>query len=132
MAKNACASSFASNWTEQLQLASSRQKHPDSHLWKKFLFSAPKQGQIFLVSFYAQADIFVYVHGIVRHEFVPQAQSVNQHLYTSILWLVREDMRGTWRFSDWFLHHDKAHLPSDLYVQEFVASNGMTAIPYPP
>jgi hypothetical protein len=86
VAKNACASSFASNWTEQLQLESSRQKHPDSHLWKKFLFSAPKQGQIFfLFSSYAQTDIFVNVHGIVRHEFVPQAQSVNQHLYTSIL-----------------------------------------------
>jgi len=46
------------------------------------------------------ADRFFYVHGIVHSEFLPQGQTINQHVYKNILQRlmrsVREKRRELW------------------------------------
>ena len=58
------------------------------------------------------ADRFFYVHGIIHAEFLPQGQTINQHVYKHIwqrlMHSVREKKRELWEMRSWLLHHDNA------------------------
>jgi hypothetical protein len=65
--------------------------------------------------------------GVVHRTFVPQGQSVNQHLYieTSQHWQesVQQKRPEYWNLGGWFLHCDNAFTHSDLLMLQFLAMN---------
>ena len=60
------------------------------------------------------ADPFFFVHGIVHAEFLPQGQTINQHVYKNILQRlmrsVSEKRREMWETRSWLLHHSMLQL----------------------
>ena len=75
------------------------------------------------------------VHGIVHAEFLPQGQTINQHVYKNILrrlmQSVREKRRELWETGSWLLHHDNAPAHNALGIREFVAKNIIAALEQP-
>ena len=68
---------------------------------------------------------FFDVYGIVHAEFLPQGQTINQHVYKNILRRVmrsvREKRRELWKTRSWLLHHDSAPAHNALGNREFLA-----------
>ena len=82
---------------------------------------------------------FFDVHGIVHAEFLPQGQTINQHVYKNILRhlmrSVREKKIELWETRTWLLHHDNAPAPNALRIREFLAKNNIAVLeqlPYSP
>ena len=67
---------------------------------------------------------FFDVHGIVRAEFLPQDQTIIQHVYKNILRRlmrsVREKRKGLWETRSWLLHHDNASAHNALEIRDFL------------
>ena len=82
------------------------------------------------------ADRFFDVHGIVPAEFLPQGQTINQHVYKNILRRllrsVREKRRELWEARSWLLHHDNAPAHNALGIREFLAKNNIAVLEQPP
>jgi histone-lysine N-methyltransferase SETMAR len=72
----------------------------------------------------------------VHKEFVHPGQTVNQQFCLKVLKRLRDIVQKKrpemWSIIDWFLHHDNAPAHTTLCVQQFLAKNNMTVIPYPP
>ena len=55
---------------------------------------------------------FFDVHEIIHAEFLPQSQTINQHIYKNILQRlmrsVREKRRELWETRSWLVHHENA------------------------
>ena len=68
---------------------------------------------------------FFDVYGIVHAEFLPQGQTINQHVYKNILRRVmrsvREKRRELWKTRSWLLYHDNAPAHNALGNREFLA-----------
>ena len=80
---------------------------------------------------------FFDVHGIVHAEFLPQDQTINQHVYKSILRClmrsVREKRRELWEMRSWLLlHHDNAPAHNALGIREFLTKNNIAVPEQPP
>ena len=79
---------------------------------------------------------FFDVHGIVHAEFLPQGQTINQHVYKNILrrlmHSVREKRRELWETRSWLFHHDNAPAHNALEIQEFLAKNKIAILEEPP
>ena len=79
---------------------------------------------------------FFDIQGIVHREFVPRGQTVNQEFYLGVLKRLRERVRRTrpelWRSGEWLVHHDNAPTHTALRICQFLTSQGMTLVPYPP
>ena len=79
---------------------------------------------------------FFDVHGIVHTEFLPQGQTINQHVYKNILrhlmHSVREKRRELWETRSWLLHHDNALAHNALRIREFLAKNNIAVLEQPP
>ena len=79
---------------------------------------------------------FFYVYGIVHAEFLPQGQTINQHVYKNILQRlmrsVRKKRRELGEMRSWLLHHDNAPGHNALGIQEFCAKNNNAALEQPP
>ena len=70
-----------------------------------------------------------------RHmEFLPQGQTVNQHVYKEILWRlfrsVREKRRELWQDNAWLLHQD--NVPAHNAIHQFLAERNVTMLDHPP
>ena len=79
---------------------------------------------------------FFDVHGVVHAEFLPQGQTINQHVYKNILRRlmrsVREKRRELWETRSWLLHHDNAPACNALGIWEFLAKNMIAILEQPP
>ena len=80
---------------------------------------------------------FFDVHGTVHAEFLPQGQTINQHVYKNILRClmrsVRENGRDElWETRSWLLHHDNAPAHNALGIREFLAKNNIAVLEQPP
>jgi len=75
------------------------------------------------------------VHGIVDAEFLPQSQTINQHVYKNILRRlmrsVREKRRELWETRSWLLHHDNAPAHNALGILEFLGKNYIAVLVQP-
>ena len=69
-------------------------------------------------------------------EFLPQRQTVNQHVYKEILWrLLRsvcEKRRELWQDNAWLLHQDNAPAHNALSIRQFLAERNVTMLDHPP
>ena len=76
------------------------------------------------------------VRGIVRYEFLPHGQTVNQHVYKEILQRllrsVREKRRDLWESNTWLPHHDNAPAHTALSIRKFLADKNITVLEQPP
>ena len=79
---------------------------------------------------------FFDVTGIVRSEFLPQGQTINQQVYKEILRLllrsVREKRRELWQDKSWLLHHDNAPAHNALSIRQFLAEKNIAILEQPP
>ena len=69
-------------------------------------------------------------------EFLPQGQTVNQHVYIEILWrLLRsvcEKRCELWQDNAWLLHQDNAPAHNALSIRQFLAERNVTVLDHPP
>ena len=81
-------------------------------------------------------NAFFDVHRIVHAEFLPQGQTINQHVYKNILRrlmrLVREKRRELLETRSWLLNHDNAPAHNALGIREFLAKNNIAVLEQPP
>ena len=82
-----------------------------------------------------QIDAFFFdSHGIVRKEFVPPGQTVNQTFYRKVLEILRKRVArvrpGIER--TWMLHHDNAPCHTAVSINEFLAEKNIPVVPQPP
>jgi len=105
--------------------------------WKSALSPRPKKVRMFKSKQnQGDADSFFYDHGIVHAEFLPQGQTINQHVYKNILRRLmrsmREKRRELWETSSRLLHHDNAPAHNALGIREFLAKNNIAVLEQPP
>ena len=79
---------------------------------------------------------FFDVRGIVHTEFLPQGQTVNQHVYKDVLRRlirsVRDKRRELWVNDSWVLHHDNAPAHNALSVRQFLGEKNIPVLEQPP
>jgi transposase len=72
----------------------------------------------------------------MRHEFLPQRQTMNQTVYITVLQRLRDAVRRKlphkWSSGTWLLHHDNAPCHATLSVSEFLAKHSIPVVPHPP
>ena len=104
--------------------------------WKSALSPKPKKARVFKSEIKVMQIAFFDVHGIVHEEFLPQRQTINQHVHKNILRRlmrsVREKKRELWETRSWLLHHDKAPVHYALGIREFLAKNNIAVMEQPP
>ena len=81
-------------------------------------------------------DLCPPMHRIVLAEFLPQGQTINQHVYKNILRRlmrsVRENRRELWKTRSWLFHNDNAPAHNALGIREFLAENNIAVLEQPP
>jgi histone-lysine N-methyltransferase SETMAR len=73
--------------------------------------------------------------GIVRNEFVPESQTVNQDFYQSVLQRLCLSIRRRpelWASGKWFLLHNNAQWHTSISIQHFLAKHQVTVLPHAP
>ena len=69
---------------------------------------------------------------IIHAEFLPQGQTINQHVYNNILQRlmhsVREKRSELWETRSWLLHQDNAPAHNALGIREFLAKNNIAVL----
>ena len=79
---------------------------------------------------------FFDARGIVHMEFLPQSQTVNQHVYKEILQRllcsVYEKRRELWQNNAWLLHQDNAPAHNALNICQFPAERNVAVLDHPP
>jgi len=75
------------------------------------------------------------IRGIVRYEFVPTGQTVNQLYYLEVLKKLREKVRRKrpklFTSNSWILQHDNAPAHTALSVREILATKQITVLERP-
>ena len=78
---------------------------------------------------------FCYIRGIIRYEFVPTGETVNQVYYLEVLERLREKVSRKrpelFANNSWILHHDNASAHTALSVREFLAIKQITVLEHP-
>ena len=104
--------------------------------WKNALLPTPKKAKVFKSKTKVMLIAVFDAHGIVYAEFLPQGQTINQHVYTNILWRlmrsVREKRRELWETRSWLLHCYHAPAHNALEFREFLAKNNIAVLEQPP
>ena len=79
---------------------------------------------------------FFDAHGIVHVEFIPQRQTINQHVYQhvlkNLLTTICHRRRDLFDSNMWLLHHDNAPAHSALSVRRFLAKKNVSVLDQPP
>ena len=102
--------------------------------WKSALSSRPKKARMFKSKTKVMQIAFFYVLGI-HIEFLPQGQTINQHVYESILRRLMSSVREKrelWETRSWLLHHDNPPGHNALGIREFLAKNNIAVLEQPP
>ena len=75
------------------------------------------------------------IRGIVRYEFVPTEQTVNQLYYLKVLERLREKVRrkrpNLFANNSWILYHNNAPAHTALSVRELLATKQITVLEHP-
>ena len=104
--------------------------------WKSATSPRPKKARRFKSRMKVMLIAFFDVRGVVHMEFLPQGQTINQHIYKGILQRlmrsIREKRRDLWENRSWILHHDNAPAHNALSIREFLAKNNITLLDQPP
>ena len=104
--------------------------------WKSGFSPRPKKARVFKSKTNVMLIAFLDVHGMVHAEFLPQGQTINQHVYKNILRRlmrsVREKRRELWETKLWLLHRDNAPAHNALGIREFLAKNNIAVLEQPP
>ena len=104
--------------------------------WKSSLSPRPKNARVFKSKTKEMLIAFFDVHGIVHARFLPQGQTINQHVYKTILrrlmHSVTEKRRELWEARSWLLHHDNALAHIALGIRKFLAKNNIAVLEQPP
>ena len=120
------------SWIVEYDLLTKRQ----SLEWKSALSPKPKKMRVFKSKTKVMLIAFFDVQGIVHVEFLPQGQTINQHIYKNILRhlkrSVREKRRELWEMKSWLLQHDNAPAHNALGIREFLAKNNIAVLEQPP
>jgi len=78
---------------------------------------------------------FFYIRRIVRYEFVPTGQTVNQVYYLEVLERLRQKVRRKrpeiFANNSWVLPHDNAPAHTALSVKEFLVTKQITVLEHP-
>ena len=89
--------------------------------WKSAFSLRPTKARVFKSKTKVMMVAFFDVHGIVHAEFLPQGQTIDQHVYKNILRRlmrsVREKRRELWETRSWLLHHDNAPAHNALGIR---------------
>ena len=114
-----------------------RSTHQTAEPWmEERIVAKTKKARVFKSDTKVMLIVFFDVHGIVHAEFLPQGQTINQHVYKSILRrllrLVRQKRREVWETRSWLLHHDNAPAHNALGIREFLAKNDIVVLEQPP
>ena len=100
--------------------------------WKSALSPRPKKAMVFKSKTKVMLITFFDVHGIIHAEFLPQGETIYQHVYKNILRhlmrLVREKRRELWEARSWLLHHDNTPAHYALGIWEFLAKNNIAIL----
>ena len=103
--------------------------------WKSTLSPRPKKARVFKPETKVMLIAVFHIHGIVRTEFLPQGQTINQLVYKKILRRlmrsVRKKRRELWETRSWLLHHDNASAHNLLGIREFLAKNNIAVLEQP-
>ena len=79
---------------------------------------------------------FFDARGIVHMEFLPQGQTVNQHVYKEILRRllrsVSEKRHELWQDNAWLLHQDNAPAHNALSIRQFLVERNVAVLDHPP
>ena len=104
--------------------------------WKSALLPKPKKVSVFKSKTKVMLIAFFDVHGIFHAEFLPQSQTINQHIYKNILRRlmrsVKEKRRELWETRSWLLYHDNAPAHNALGIREFLAKDNIAVLEQPP
>ena len=99
-----------------------------SRRWKSLASPRPKKARMSKSKVKVMLIAFFDIKGIVHFEFLPQGQTVNQHMYKEILRRlmrsVRDKRRDLWENNAWVLHHDNAPAHSALSIRQLTVSGG--------
>jgi len=91
---------------------------------ERIIVTKTRKGEDVQVQNQSDADCFFDVYAIVHAEFLPQGQSINQHVYKNILQRlmrsVREKRRELLEMRSWLLHHDNAPAHNALEFGNFL------------
>ena len=103
---------------------------------KSALSPSPKKAWVLKSKTKVMLIAFFHVYGIVLAEFLPQGQTINQHVYKNILrrvmFSVRKKRRELWETKPWLLHHDNASAHNALGIWEFSVKNNIAVLEQPP
>ena len=96
--------------------------------------SPPKKARMTKSKIKSMLICFFDSQGIVREEFVPPGQTVNQTFYREVLERLRKRVArvrpGIAR--TWMLHHDNALCHTAVSINEFLAEKSIPVFPQPP
>ena len=120
------------SWIFEYDLKTKRQ----SLQWKYPLSPRPKKARQSRSKIKLMLIAFFDARGIVHMEFLPQGQTVNQHVYKGILWRllrsVREKRHELWQNNTWLLHQDNAPSHNALSIGQFLAEGNVAVLDHPP
>ena len=104
--------------------------------WKSPVSPRPKKARQSKSKVKHMLFAFLDVRGIVHMEFLPQGQTINQHVYKEILrrllYSVREKRRELWKNNSWLLHHDNAPAHNARSIRQFLAEKNIAVLEQPP
>ena len=114
-----------------------RSTHQMAEPWiEERIVTKTHKARVFKPKTKAMLVAFFDIHEIVHAEFLPQGQTINQHVHKNILRRlmrsVREKRRELWETRSWLLHHDNAPAPNALGIWEFLVKNNIAVLEQPP
>jgi hypothetical protein len=103
--------------------------------WKHQKSPRPKKAWKSKLKVKVMLIVFFDCHGIVRHEFVPEGQTVNAAFYVEVLKHLRDRVHHVWPNlrgdNGWILHQDNDPSHIALILHEFLAHNSITMMDHP-
>ena len=79
--------------------------------------------------------VFFDARGVVHFQFLPQGQTVNQHVYKEILQhllqVVQTRRPEMWKNKSWILHHDNTPVYMPLSTWQYLAKNNIPLLEQP-
>ena len=108
----------------------------ESSQWKRPEEPRPKNQRQVRSNVKVLLTVFFDGNGMMQHEFLPQASTVNTEYYVEVMHRLRKAIRQKrtelWKNQSWILHDDNAPAHTSMLVREFLAKNKTVIMPQPP